>query len=561
LRTARHSGAHSLLTLTFAALLALHAPLLQLPYFWDEAGYYVPAARDLLLTRDLIPHSTVSNAHPPLALAYVALWWKIAGFAPVVTRTAMLLAASFSLLGLFRLAQTAANTEIAWATTLCTAIYPVFFAQSSLFHLDLVAAGLTFWGLYGYVKGGAWQTALWFSLAALTKETAILAPLALLSWELLAQRLLRAGNSHEERPASPRRRMNPVMLLIPLLPLTAWYLYHYVRTGFVFGNPEFFRYNVAATFHPLRIMLALLIRLWQTFGYFHLFLLTLAALLAMWRPPLRDDSDDNEDSEGRPRIALEVQFALLSVLVAYVLAMALVGGAELARYLLPVVPLVILVCVSTLWRRVRRWRSVIILVLLMFVAGWFVNPPYGFAPEDNLTYRDYIRLHQHAEQFLEARYPMARVLTAWPASDELTRPYLGYITRPMRVLRIENFAAEYLMDAAGSRSSFDVALVFSTQYEPTHSWLQNWRPWREWKTRFFGYHHDLPPAAAAQILGGNLVYSEAHNGQWIGVIELEQVREARVSRSRDAPASLNLVQGKLAPVSWLAELFLYCCCG
>ena len=33
--------------------------------------------------------------------------------------------------------------------------------------------------------------------------------------------------------------------------------------------------------------------------------------------------------------------------------MALVGGAELARYMLPVVPLVILVCVSTLWRRVR----------------------------------------------------------------------------------------------------------------------------------------------------------------------------------------------------------------
>ena len=25
-------------------------PLLRLPYFWDEAGYYIPAARDLLLT-------------------------------------------------------------------------------------------------------------------------------------------------------------------------------------------------------------------------------------------------------------------------------------------------------------------------------------------------------------------------------------------------------------------------------------------------------------------------------------------------------------------------------
>src|SRR6185295_5610175 len=88
--------------LTFAALMALHAPLLRLPYFWDEAGYYVPAARDLLLHGSLIPQSSISNAHPPLVMAYLALWWKVAGFAPLVTRTAMLFFASFSLLGLFR---------------------------------------------------------------------------------------------------------------------------------------------------------------------------------------------------------------------------------------------------------------------------------------------------------------------------------------------------------------------------------------------------------------------------------------------------------------------------
>src|SRR3989441_5982822 len=147
--------------LLFVGLFALHPPFLPLPYFWDEAGYYVPAARDLFLTGNLIPHSTLSNAHPPLVMAYLALWWKIAGYAPVVTRTAMLLAASFSLLGLFRLAEAVANTEVAVGAALCTALYPVFFAQSSLAHLDLAAAGLTFWGLYGYVKGKAWQTALW----------------------------------------------------------------------------------------------------------------------------------------------------------------------------------------------------------------------------------------------------------------------------------------------------------------------------------------------------------------------------------------------------------------
>src|ERR1700694_4574538 len=118
--------------LIFAFLFVTHASLLRLPYFWDEAGYYVPAARDLLLSGNLIPHSTPSNAHPPLVMAYLALWWKIAGYSPVTPRAAILLAASFSLLGLFRLAEAVASTEIAGAATLCTALYPVFFTQSSL---------------------------------------------------------------------------------------------------------------------------------------------------------------------------------------------------------------------------------------------------------------------------------------------------------------------------------------------------------------------------------------------------------------------------------------------
>ncbi len=532
MKTARHPsrGTHPglLFVLIFVGLLVLHAPLLGLQYFWDEAGYYVPAARDLLLSGSLIPHSTPSNAHPPLVMAYLALWWKIAGFAPVVTRTAMLMAASFSLLGLFRLAESVANTEVAVSATLCTALYPVFFAQSSLAHLDLAAAGLTFWGLYSYVKSQAWQMALWFSLAALAKETAILAPVALLAWVVMS-RFIRFRDGNEWRLVFPRHLRNSIALLFPLLPLTAWYAYHYLRTGMIFGNPEFFRYNVEGTLQPLRMLLALIIRLWQTFGYLHLLFLTVATLFAMKLPPLQNQMEGQNEGQNRehPRIALNTQLAMLSVILAYVLAMAVVGGAELARYMLPVVPLVILIGVSTLWRRVYWWRSVLAIIVLAFVVGWFVNPPYGFAPEDNLAYVDYIRLHQHAEEFLEARYPMARVLTAWPASDELTRPFLGYVSRPVRVVRIENFALEEVMAAADARSDFELALVFSTKYEPAHPLLENWRLWQSWKTRFFGYHRDVLPAAAAQILGGTLVYSEARNGQWIGIIEMAQIIDAR----------------------------------
>src|SRR5208282_6071315 len=121
-----------LFALFFAGLMLLHAPLLRLPYFWDEAGYYVPAARDLFLTGTLIPHSTISNAHPPLVMAWLALAWHVAGYSPLVTRTAMLALSAFSLLGLFRLARVAANVTVACATTALVALYPVYFTQSSL---------------------------------------------------------------------------------------------------------------------------------------------------------------------------------------------------------------------------------------------------------------------------------------------------------------------------------------------------------------------------------------------------------------------------------------------
>ena len=521
----------ALFTIIFLAIFLLHIPLLQLPYFWDEAGYYIPAARDILLSASLIPHSTVSNAHPPLVLAWLALCWRLIGYAVPVTRAAMLAVAAFSLVGVFRLAERVANTQVATSATLCTALYPVFFAQSSLAQIDLAAAGLIFWALAAYLDGKSMAAAIWFSLAALAKETAILAPVAILAWEVLGLPGRRSSlrvlwDAREDYPAQNVQSRAVAALAIPVLPLALWYGYHFARTGYVFGNPEFFRYNVAATLNPTRFLLALGLRLWQAFGYLHLWILTLAMLLAMLLPPQSDG-----DSE-RPRIAIPAQMIFFAVIFACVLAMALIGGAVLARYMLPAIPLVIILGVSTLWRRLSFWREATVLVALAFVLAWFWNPPYGFSPEDNLAYRDYIVLHEDGERFLEARYPMARVLTAWPASDEIARPWLGYITRPMRVLRVEDFTLDDMLSAAELRSDYDVALIFSTKYEPPPARWDRWRTWVDLKTRFFGFHRDLPPAAVARILGGRIVFSEARRGQWIALIEMEQEMQNAEARMR-----------------------------
>src|SRR4029077_941416 len=159
--------------------------------------------------------------------------------------------------------------------------------------------------------------------------------------------------------------------LLPLLPLTLWYAYHYARTGYVFGNPEFFRYNVGATLNPNRFLLALAMRLWQKFGYMHLWMLTLAMVLAMFLPPQSDSGAE------RRRIAIPVQMVFFVIIAVYLVAMALIGGAVLARYMLPAVPLVMVLAVSTLWRRLRFWPAAVAFVGFAFVAAWFFNPPYG----------------------------------------------------------------------------------------------------------------------------------------------------------------------------------------
>jgi len=507
--------------LLFTLLFLSHLPLLRLAYFWDETGYYIPAAHDLLMTGSLVPETTLSNAHPPLVMAYLALWWRLSGFTAAVTRTAMLLVAAFTLLGVYRLSRRVASVDVAIATTLCTTIYPVFFAQSSLAHLDMAAAGFTLWALDAYIQDRRLLTALFFSLATLAKETAIIAPFALLGWEWICRFRDWRGQSSTCLFAEGNWK-RAAALLFPIVPLMAWFAYHYVRRGFVF-NTEFFRYNVQATLNPLRILISFALRVWQVIGYMHLIFLTLAAALAMSLVPRSDGRRE------RPRIAIPVQFVFGILILTYIAVLSIIGGAELARYLLPVIPLVILLCISTLWRRMRRWKLVVGIVAVAFVFGLFVNPPYGFAPEDNLAYRDYVLLHKFGDAYVDLHYAHERVLTAWPASDEITRPYLGYVRQPMRVVRVDDFSLQQMLNAYLQKSEFEAVLAFSTKYDP-QNFFSHIPVWEKLKIRFFGYHEDLPPDAIAQLVSGRIVAQEKRNGQWIAVIELPQTREARSDR-------------------------------
>jgi hypothetical protein len=202
--------------------------LLRLPYYWDEAGYYIPAAWDFFRTGSLIPITTLTNAHPPLPSIYLALWWKASGFYPEVTREAVLMVAALGLLAVWRLAMRLVGVaSVAFWTVVLTGLYPIWFAQSTLAHADIFAAACALWGLvYALPRPGSRPQSLGRRVVVCRGRT-----------------LERDGHRHSAHAGrgEPRGGLSPsqlpalrlwreaAWLSSCVLPLAGWYGWHYLQ--------------------------------------------------------------------------------------------------------------------------------------------------------------------------------------------------------------------------------------------------------------------------------------------------------------------------------------------
>jgi hypothetical protein len=246
-------------------------------------------------------------------------------------------------------------------------------------------------------------------------------------------------------------------LLLACVPLALWFAYHRARTGYTFGNPEYFRYNVESTLNLARIL--------EAMGG-----PSLARHLS--HEPLGADArrarrDVPEAAARRRRTSADASDVAVQLVFARAHprarrralgrgrrgARALHAARAAARHTrLGLDALAARARVAA--RRRARLRGV--------RYRCEVNPSYNFPWEENLAYRDFVLLHRDAARFLEENYPEARVLTSWPATDELRNPYYGYTSRPLKVVPVENFLREELERAAARKPEYDVALLYST---------------------------------------------------------------------------------------------------
>jgi 4-amino-4-deoxy-L-arabinose transferase-like glycosyltransferase len=292
-----------------ALLIAIHLPYLQLPFFWDEVGQFIPAALDLYHDGEWVPHSTLPNVHPPGLMAVLALIWRVFGFSIAATRLTMLAIASvglmFSFLLAIRLSRGAPGAP-AFAAAMFLIAAPIFYTQAMLAQLDMPAMALTALALWLFLEERYAASAVACVASVLMKETTVTTPLVFAAWLWFRE----------------QRRSEAVYFLAPAVALGAWLVILNRMTGHVFGNGEFTNYNVIESLNPVHFVLSLGRRIYFLFignGHF----IGALAIFVGWR-------------------MLRGKEWTIAALVsgAQVLLVTVLGGAMLDRYVLPVLPIV-----------------------------------------------------------------------------------------------------------------------------------------------------------------------------------------------------------------------------
>jgi hypothetical protein len=484
-----HLGGYLFFLAAFALLVVLiHLPFLDLPFYWDEVGQFVPASLDLYLHGYWVPHMATPNVHPPGVMAYLALVWRIFGFSITATRLAMLAAAALAVWLTFLLAielGRGVGGAPAFAAVALLMASPLFYTQAMMAQLDMPAMLFTLLALFLFLKGRYRSAALASVALALVKETGLVVALVFAVW-LIAE----------------RRRREALWFALPAVALGGWLLVLYRATGHMLGNAVFTDYNLLFPLHPVRVSIALARRCFSIFiENFH-WIGWIAVALA-WR---------------HSRIFRSREWRIAATLgVAQTLAVTVLGGATLERYLLPVLPLMY-IAFAVAWsaRPSPATRIGQFALVAGLVACLFWNPPYPYPYENNLAMVDFVRLHQRAADFVERTYPGQTITTAWPFSIEIKRPANGYVTRRLAYQEVPGFRPADLQSL--DRASVGPFVLFSREWDA--GWDLRRAPLvLPLMRKFYGYQPQIPPGDLERRLGLRPVARWSERGQWIAVYE------------------------------------------
>jgi hypothetical protein len=415
----------------------------------------------------------------------LALLYKVFGYSIPLTRIAMLAWASFGLLLTFLLAiELSAGTRgaPAFLPPLLLLVSPIFFMQSFMAQLDMPCMVLTLLALLLFLK----KQYLWSAVACvalvLVKETGIVAPFVFFCFF-----------------ASKRDFRRAAFFIPSALALTVWLLVLHQATGYWTGDPGFAHYNIEYALHPVRLALSIVRRIYYLFFAEMRLVGTLVLLATIPKYKL---------FRNQPW-AITLAVSALSFLLVTVL-----GGAELERYLLPVLP-VFYIAVAVALTTIPKWLSASATIALFagLIVSLFWNPPFPFPYENNLAMVDFVQLQQAAGEYADDHLKGVNIATAWPFSAALRNPDFGFVTTPHSAIETNDFHFDSIRALKPSR--FAALITYTRTWQPADGVIANSRV-RRFLAQYYEWQPDITPEQCAS-LGLKEAVSWTMHGQVITV--------------------------------------------
>jgi 4-amino-4-deoxy-L-arabinose transferase-like glycosyltransferase len=401
----RHELALAGLVLVLVAFKLRDLPL---PYFWDEMGVYGRAALYLYDHRlSLLPAALpaeLSRGHPMLLVFVFASLFRVFGAVPLVAHVFMLLVAVGLVVSIFHVARSHFGAPVGLASAALLIVQPIFLAQSTMLLPELPLALAALWTMHFFCRGRHLATALCATVAILIKESA-----AVLSLVLAVAAIVQCVRSRRSRADAARA---VAALTVSVLVLGAFLLVQKHQNGwFVFPlHKDFVDFRWKMVGPELRDF-ELFVFLEQ--GRFLLSLAVVAGAVHWFR--FRD---------REPPFGIGWLFVAFSAVFLYFSA----ANFFMKRYVLCLIPLLVIAAARALWILARRRDSRLVAALIpILVVQLFFISRGKFNYDYDMSFRRQVIRQRDVVRWLESNIDVeAPIYTLFPVIFALEDPRLGY---------------------------------------------------------------------------------------------------------------------------------------
>lgn len=426
-----------LLAVSLFILLFSWFSTVNIPYWWDSAGYVISGAKYLLdnnFTPLVIGPAGKTIAHPPFFIALLALFWKVFGESLFVSHLlnlifSILIIVFISKIPFVLIKNHLSATLTGFFSSILFIFTPLFQAQLGIVYLELPMVAFSLGAIYMFLQGRYKYYLVLAALAIITKETALYIFASLVGIKVFLE--LRQNFKANLKPLIHQALS---LIFIPLIPFLLWLIYHFSVNGWFFIAPGQQR-GIDPNLIPVQLNNALSFTLFEQSRL--LITITTVFLLAFLY------------FKKKGALNSGVLY-LLGVLIA---TPVFYGVSEfLHRYVLIALPILYILFFfaisAVLSNKSKLFTLLLPLILTLVFSFWFYKNwdlhrqinNWHFPPlEENLEYLDIVKLGKNLSEYLQVNYPNEVVYTTFPYDYMLSQPYQGYTKKPMQVKHCRDY--------------------------------------------------------------------------------------------------------------------------